>query len=72
MQSRWAVMSADGNWARDDQGKVLTFFDASPAQLYCDSLNGGVSGEGWTVEEFTVDDALEEAARSPFAGEGGL
>jgi hypothetical protein len=72
MQSRWAVMSADGDWARDDQGKVLTFFDAPPAQIFCDTLNAPVASERWTVEEFTVDDALEEAARSPFAGEGGL
>src|SRR4051812_8341039 len=70
MEARWAVMSADGEWARDEQRRVLTFMNQDLAREHRDQLNE--SAEGWTLEEFTVDDALEEAARSPFAGEGGL
>ena len=72
MQERWAVMSSDGEWSRDEGGKVLTFFQKSDAVAHCGRLNVPEGQAGWTVEPFTVDDALEEAARSPFAGEGGL
>jgi hypothetical protein len=71
MQNRWAVMSAAGEWSRDANDKVLTFIAEANARAHCDELNAASDG-GWTTEEFTVDDALEEATRSPFAGEGGL
>jgi hypothetical protein len=72
MQGRWAVMSQDGEWARDEAGRVLTFFVLENANEHRDMLNARDSGDGWTTEPFTVEDALEEATRSPFAGEGGL
>ena len=72
MQERWAVMSSNGEWARDEGGRVLTFFILKMADEQRDALNARGGGGGWTTEPFTVDDALEEAARSPFAGEGGL
>jgi hypothetical protein len=72
MQSRWSVMSAAGEWVRDDNGRILTFFSEDNALAHCAALNAGQGDAGWTTEEFTVDDALEEASRSPFAGEGGL
>jgi hypothetical protein len=71
MQNRWAVMSAAGEWSRDGNDRVLTFMGEATARAHCDELNAA-SGGGWTTEEFTVEDALEEATRSPFAGEGGL
>ena len=72
MQERWAVMSSGGEWARDDAGRVLTFFVLKNADEQRDQLNARDGGAGWTTEPFTVEDALEEATRSPFAGEGGL
>lgn len=72
MQERWAIMSSDGEWARDEGGRVLTFFVQENADAHRDLLNAHVGGSGWTTESFTVEDALEEATRSPFAGEGGL
>jgi hypothetical protein len=72
MQDRWAVMSGAGEWARDDDGRVLTFFVEENANAHRDALNHAVPDAGWTTEPFTVEDAMEEAARSPFAGEGGL
>jgi hypothetical protein len=72
MQNRWAVMSVGGEWARDGVGKVLTFFSEENARAHCALLNEESAEAGWTTEEFTVDDALEEATRSPFAVEGGL
>jgi hypothetical protein len=70
MQNRWAVMSGAGEWSRDANDKVLTFMAEANARAHCDELNA--AGGGWTTEEFTVEDALEEATRSPFAVEGGL
>ena len=72
MQERWAVMGSDGEWARDEGGRVLTFFVLKNAEEHRDALNARGEGGGWTTEPFTVEDALEEATRSPFAGEGGL
>ena len=72
MQERWSVMNAEGEWARDAQGKVLTFFQKDSAREHCQLLVSGDPDGGWTLEPFTVDDALEEVTRSPFSGEGGL
>lgn len=72
MQERWAIMSSAGEWARDEGGRVLTFFGEEQADVYRDRLNVEAGAGGWTTEPFTVEDALEEATRSPFAGEGGL
>ncbi len=72
MQDRWAVMSGAGEWARDEAGRVLTFLVERNAAEHCDLLNGQDPEAGWTTEPFSVEDALEEANRSPFASEGGL
>ncbi len=69
---RWAVMSGDGDWARDDAGRVLTFIVEQSAHDHLEALLHAAPEAGWTLELFTVEDALEEATRSPFAGEGGL
>lgn len=72
MQDRWAVMGGDGEWARDDGGRVLTFLLQANAEDHWTALNRADPELGWTVEPFTVEDALEELTRSPFASEGGL
>ncbi|HEY8282839.1 MAG TPA: hypothetical protein VIJ28_00490 [Chloroflexota bacterium] len=72
MQDRWAIMSDAGDWSRDHQGKVQTFFSEADAQAHLLAALERDPAGGWTLEPFTVDDALEEAARSPFASEGGL
>ena len=72
MQDRWAVMGGDGEWARDEGGRVLTFLAQENAEEHRTLLNRADPQLGWTLEAFTVDDALEELSRSPFAGEGGL
>lgn len=72
MQERWAVMSGEGAWARDASGKVLTYLSVAEADALRDALNEGDDGGSWTTEPFTVEDALEEMTRSPFAAEGGL
>lgn len=72
MQDRWAVMNAAGEWARDGVGKVVTFLAERSADDHRDALNGAHPDAQWTTEPFTVEDALEEMTRSPFATEGGL
>jgi hypothetical protein len=72
MQDRWAVMNDAGEWARDEAGKVLTFFVERSADEHRQSLNQAQPDAHWTTEPFTVEDALEEMTRSPFAAEGGL
>ena len=72
MQERWALMGDTGDWARDDLGKVLTFFHETEARSHLAAMLERDPSGGWTLEQFTVEDALEEATRSPFAAEGGL
>jgi hypothetical protein len=72
MQNRWALMAGDGEWARDSADKVQTFFSENDARAHLMLVLERDPDGGWTLEPFTVDDALEEAARSPFAAEGGL
>jgi len=72
MQERWAVMDNAGEWARDHAGSALTFFQESTANAHRDALNQLHVETEWTTEIFTLEDALEEANRSPFATEGGL
>ena len=72
MQARWALMNGEGDWLRDDRGKVLTFFSEPSARAQLETLMLADAAGGWTLEQFTVEDALEEEARSPFASEGGL
>jgi hypothetical protein len=72
MQDRWALMRGDGEWARDSADKVQTFFSEGDARAHLVLVLERDPDGGWTLEPFTVDDALEEAARSPFAAEGGL
>jgi hypothetical protein len=72
MHDRWAVMNGAGEWARDEAGKVLTFFIESSAIEHRNALHNVDPAAGWTTEPFTVEDALEEMTRSPFATEGGL
>jgi hypothetical protein len=71
-RERWAILNADGEWARDEAGRVVTFIvEQSGREYLADLLQVDPDG-GWTLEQFTVEDALEEATRSPFAAEGGL
>ena len=72
MQDRWAVINGSGEWARDESGKIVTFLGEQHAHEYCGVLYAANSGHGWSPEPFTVDDALEELANSPFSSEGGL
>jgi hypothetical protein len=72
MQDRWALMSGDGEWERDGAGKILVFFNEEEARLQLAQMLERDGEGGWTLEPFTVEDALEEAGRSPFASEGGL
>lgn len=72
MQDRWAVMDGSGDWARDEAGKVVTFATEGQAREYCAALYAAQPVVGWTTEPFTVEDALEELAGSPFSSEGGL
>ncbi|MGH2387226.1 MAG: hypothetical protein ACRDIE_03405 [Chloroflexota bacterium] len=72
MQDRWALMSGDGEWARDSANKVQTFLSEEEARLHLAQVLERDGEGGWTLEPFTVEDALEEAGRSPFASEGGL
>jgi hypothetical protein len=71
-QERWAILSADGEWVRDEAGRVLTFLVEQSGREHLAALLQAVPDGGWTLEQFTVEDALEEATRSPFAAEGGL
>lgn len=72
MHDRWALMSGAGEWCRDDLGKVQIFLSEVDARIQLASLGEREPDGGWTLEPFTLEDALEEAARSPFAAEGGL
>jgi len=72
MQDRWAIMSDAGDWSRDHLGKVQTFFTEADARAHLLAALERDPLGGWTLEPFTVEDALEEASRSPFAAEGGL
>jgi hypothetical protein len=71
-RERWAILNAEGEWARDDAGRVLTFLLEQSGQEHLATLLRTDPNGGWTLEQFTVEDALEEATRSPFAAEGGL
>ena len=72
MQDRWAVISSGGEWARDEAGRVMTFVTESQARELCSALIDSIPGAGWMTEVFTVEDALDEMANSPFSSEGGL
>jgi hypothetical protein len=72
MQDRWAVMNSEGTWWRDDLGAVRTFAAEADALAWCAHLRSADPAAGWEPECFTLDDALEEQARSPFSAEGGL
>jgi hypothetical protein len=71
-RERWAILSADGEWVRDEAGRVLTFLVEQSGREHLAALLQADPDGGWTLEQFTVEDALEEATRSPFATEGGL
>jgi hypothetical protein len=71
-RERWAILNGEGEWARDEAGRVITFIIEQSGQDYTTTLLQSDPGGGWTLEQFTVEDALEEATRSPFAAEGGL
>lgn len=72
MQDRWAVIHDDGEWVRDEYGKVITFLSEAQAREHCNALHLADPQAACTTEQFTVEDALEELANSPFSSEGGL